>query len=46
MLPTNDRWFGMTYKEDVPFVIDGFKELIKAGVYKDNLYDDLNKVIV
>lgn len=41
VLPTSDRWFGVTYKEDKPFVVNSFKELIRSGVYKEDLYSDL-----
>ncbi len=39
MLETNDKWFGVTYKEDKQSVIDSFKELYKQGVYSENLYN-------
>ena len=39
VLPTHDKWFGVTYKEDKDFVIQSFKELIEAGVYPENLYN-------
>ena len=39
VLPTQDKWFGVTYKEDKDFVIQSFKELIEAGVYPENLYN-------
>lgn len=38
VLTTHDKWFGVTYQEDKEFVINSFKELIKAGVYPENLY--------
>lgn len=38
VLPTNATWFGVTYQEDKPAVIEAFAKLIKDGVYKDNLY--------
>ena len=41
MLPTNDIWLGMTYKEDIPIVMNGFKHLIEKGEYNPNLYSDL-----
>ena len=31
-------WFGVTYKEDKPFVVESIKELIKKGIYKEGLY--------
>ena len=41
VLKTNDRWFGITYKEDKEMVVNSFKELIKRGVYCNNLFKDL-----
>lgn len=41
VLPTNDTWYGMTFKEDVEFVQNAFKELIQSGLYKEDLYSDL-----
>ncbi len=37
LLETNDKWFGVTYKEDAPVVIESFKKLIDAGVYPEKL---------
>ncbi len=37
VLPTNDKWFGVTYKEDAPTVIDSIKKLIKDGLYPEKL---------
>ncbi len=39
LLPTNDKWFGVTYKEDKQTVCDAINELIKSGVYKEKLYE-------
>jgi len=41
MLKTEDKWFGMTYKEDVEIVQKAFKELFDAGVYSQDLFADL-----
>ena len=41
VLPTNDKWFGVTYKEDKLAVVESFKRLIEAGVYKEDLYSDV-----
>ena len=42
VLPTEDEWFGVTYKEDKAAVMESFKALYAQGVYdKDNLYADL-----
>ncbi|MDO5540967.1 MAG: sugar phosphate nucleotidyltransferase [Eubacteriales bacterium] len=41
VLETNDRWFGVTYKEDKATVVESFKKLIADGVYREELYSDL-----
>ena len=41
VLPTADKWFGVTYKEDKPLVMQSFRALIAAGVYGESLYADL-----
>ena len=41
VLPTSDQWFGITYKEDLPGVRAAFSAMHEAGVYKDDLFDDL-----
>ena len=41
VLPTEDKWFGVTYKEDRPSVKENFRKLVKDGVYKTDLYSDL-----
>ena len=41
VLPTEDQWFGVTYKEDKESVIKSFKKLYKEGKYNMNLYSDL-----
>ena len=38
VLPTNDRWFGVTYQEDKYAVIESFRALHEAGVYTEPLY--------
>ena len=37
VLPTNSRWFGVTYREDKPFVTDEIGKLVAAGEYPVNL---------
>lgn len=39
VLETKDKWFGVTYKEDKPFVVESFKKLIAEGIYKEKLFD-------
>ena len=41
VLETNDKWFGVTYKEDKDFVVKSFKELIEKGEYQKRLFSDL-----
>lgn len=38
VLETKDKWFGVTYKEDKQIVIDSFRALVEAGVYKEKLF--------
>ena len=38
VLETKDKWFGVTYKEDKQIVMDSFKALVEAGVYKEKLF--------
>jgi len=38
VLPTNDKWFGVTYKEDKEKVVQSLKELIDKGQYPASLY--------
>ena len=41
ILPTDDQWFGVTYKEDKPTVEYAVQKLIEDGEYKPYLYSDL-----
>ena len=38
VLETQDRWFGVTYKEDKETVQEAFRELIADGVYAEKLW--------
>ena len=38
VLSTPSRWFGVTYKEDRPAVVEKFAELAREGVYPTPLY--------
>ncbi len=42
VLESHDKWFGMTYKEDIPTVIAEFGELIAKGEYSKELFEDLH----
>jgi UTP-glucose-1-phosphate uridylyltransferase len=39
LLATPEKWFGVTYKEDKPFVTAGIRQLIKSGVYPEKLWE-------
>lgn len=41
VLGTDDKWFGVTYKEDKPLVVESIRKLIAGGVYAKELYSDL-----
>ena len=41
VLRTDDKWFGVTYKEDLPTVVDAIRALHGKGVYSEPLYADL-----
>ena len=41
VLKSNDTWYGMTYKEDVAAVKESFSEMLKNGLYREDLYSDL-----
>ncbi len=38
VIPTSSLWFGVTYKEDAPFVKQSLDKLIKEGEYPANLW--------
>ena len=39
VLETQDRWFGVTYKEDKETVQEAFRQLIADGVYAETLWE-------
>ncbi|MBO4445904.1 MAG: nucleotidyltransferase [Clostridia bacterium] len=39
ILPTPDKWFGVTYQEDKYYVRDAFKALVAQGIYPENIKD-------
>lgn len=41
VLETEDKWFGVTYKEDKPAVVRAFCDLIDNGEYNKDLFSDL-----
>lgn len=38
VLKSQDKWFGVTYKEDKQMVVDSFRSLIKKGIYPEKLF--------
>ena len=38
VLPTSSSWFGVTYREDRPVVVESIRELVKAGEYPAQLW--------
>ena len=38
LLETQDKWFGVTYKEDKPAVVAAIQKLIADGVYPEKLF--------
>ncbi|MGD0004810.1 MAG: nucleotidyltransferase [Anaerolineaceae bacterium] len=39
VLPTREKWFGVTYPEDRPFVQSAIRQLIGQGMYPERLWD-------
>ena len=39
VLSTPSRWFGVTFREDRPGVVEKFAELVREGVYPSPLYE-------
>ena len=38
VLSSNSNWFGVTYKEDKPFVVNEIKRLVSEGKYPEKLF--------
>lgn len=39
VLSSKDKWFGVTYKEDKPFVVESIQNLKDQGVYPEKLWE-------
>jgi hypothetical protein len=39
VLPTTASWYGITYRDDKPFLMRGIRKLIEAGIYPEKLWD-------
>ena len=40
VLRTEDRWYGVTYKEDKPQVVAAVRALKEKGLYPERLWED------
>ena len=38
VIPTSAKWFGVTYKEDAPYVLGCINDLVTAGKYPANIW--------
>ena len=38
VLETDEKWFGVTYREDKPAVVESFRQLIRRGIYTTPLF--------
>ena len=38
ILMTNEKWFGVTYREDKPLVVESLRKMISDGVYPARIY--------
>lgn len=41
VLSTNERWYGVTYQQDKPRVKQAIRDLIRRGVYPEDLWSDV-----
>ena len=40
VLESEDKWYGVTYKEDKPVVVAAIQALKDAGIYPQHLWKD------
>ena len=38
VLMSNEHWFGVTYREDKPYVVENIHRMVKDGIYPESLY--------
>jgi hypothetical protein len=38
ILMSNERWFGVTYREDKPYVVESLNSMISKGIYPSRIY--------
>ena len=40
VLTSKDKWYGVTYKEDKPVVVEAMKKMMEIGVYPKHLWEE------
>lgn len=40
VMHSEDKWYGITYKEDKPLVIEGLSKMVDEGLYPNNLWEE------
>ena len=43
VIETSAKWYGVTYKEDKDIIVKAINDMIKAGIYNNNLYGGKNE---
>ena len=43
ILRTEEKWFGITYKEDKPLVVNAVRDLVEKGLYPPSLWETLGR---
>jgi len=38
VLNSDERWFGVTYREDKPYVVESIRQMIRKGIYPARIY--------
>lgn len=38
ILMSNEHWFGVTYREDKPFVVENINRMVREGIYPKSIY--------
>lgn len=38
ILHTDEKWFGVTYKDDKPFVVNSLRSMVDKGIYPESIY--------
>ncbi len=38
IIMTNEKWFGVTYRDDKPYVVESIKQMIRKGIYPARIY--------